>query len=133
MQYLADSTLRLQLVKMQVARYLVFENGTFRGSIPMNKNDIFQLEPVGAGTYALRLVHYTQLLQQEKKAEEEEEEGMGSSSGSGSGSGSDAQEAAIDEVEIETPCFIGFPDADSKPRCYDSTESVATIFVIMHF
>ena len=160
-QYLIDSQLRMQSVNMQKTSYLVFKAGRFQGSVPMNDSDIFEMEPVGPSSVALRLVNYNELLRLQK---EQEENNTDSGSGTGSGDeqetvegaaeegegtlesetaeegtaeeGTQEDEAAVVEetmlVESGAVCYLGFSRIDNRPTCYPSTEYAATRFVIIH-
>jgi hypothetical protein len=134
--FLANDQVRIESVNAEKTVFLTFSDGDFRGGVPENDNDIFEMVRVGrAGrnNIALRVVNV--------QRQTEEEEGEESEEASASGSG--AQEPAAEEErteervaeEVSEPveeCFLGFPSADSQPRCYPSKEHAETRFVIFH-
>ena len=101
-EYLINNQLRIRSVNSEKVCYLIFENGTFQGGEPSDGNEVFEMATVGGNNnIALRVANMQQ----------------------GSGSG-DSGESAND-------CYLGFPDKESEPKCYESTEYAATRFVII--
>ena len=87
----------------------------------MNGNEMFKLEFVGLSSIALRLINYSP------------ESGSSSGSGSGSGSASGTVADEVTEDEAAAPvCYLGFPDKNSEPQCYSSSDYAATRFTIIH-
>ena len=131
--------------------YLVFENGQFRGSTPVAGNEIFELVEQD-GFEFLRLVNY--MVEEEASsgsgAEETEEpaseeptsttEAVEEPTGTTdvpTGTTEATEELTGTTKPSQTPtatvCYLGFPDGESAPRCYDSYTDEATKFKILHF
>lgn len=116
-QYLPNSLLRIQSVNVEKIHYVTFREGKFKGGVPSNDNDLFELVPLASDSniVVLRLVNPNQ-----------------HSSGSGSGSAESESVESGSGSEAEDECYLGFADTTSEAKCYKSTEFAATRFVIIH-
>ena len=100
---LPDNQLRIQSATTEKPCFLVLENGKFKGSQPMDGNDLFEMVRVGPNSVALRVVNPKQ--------------GSGDS----------------DKLSANSDCYLGFSDVNSEPTCYESREFAATRFTIYHW
>ena len=116
-QYLPNNLLRIQSVNKQKIHYLISQESEFKGGVPLNDNDLFELVSldVESNIVALRLVNPTQ-----------------HSSGSGSGSDESGSAESGSGGSGDSDCYLGFADTTSEARCYESTDFAATRFVIIH-
>ena len=106
--------------------------GKFRGGIPSNGNEVFEIHSIGPYS-ALKVVPPNQQLSTNASSstnqESEKENNTETSSGSGSASGSASGEMENENnstpngstvpLQKQTDCFLGFT-ARGKPACYDS-------------
>lgn len=100
--YLGDNQLRIKSKKFQ--NFLIYENGQFRAGKTLEGNDVLETVTIQGNIIALRVVN------------------VEVDSGSGSGSG--------EMEESPSDCYLGFSDATSEPKCYESFEHPATKFYI---
>jgi hypothetical protein len=117
--------------------------GKFRGDIPMNGNEVFEVEPVSNGGYfALRAVYPQNMTHQMSNTMQNGSKESENSTASGSGVGSGAEyesrpengnvtmthhQEGSDTSNIAAPqpkCYLGFSSDDARPSCYDSSNYV---------
>ena len=89
-------------------RFLIFEDGAFKGGSPLNGNEVFEKVPVSPPIYALRVVN--------------PRGGLGSGSGSGESG-----------VEVGVDYYFGFSKETSEAGLYESIDSETKfVFVTNH-
>ena len=127
-EYLIDSTLRIRSVNMNEVVYLIFENETFLGGPPSNRNDEFELVELNGNKVAFRVVRQNSsesgsgASEEDKSAKEQVQ--------------SSSESDEINNVQMESEdkpvsdCYLGFEDQTSEPKCYNSTEFEATFEII---
>ena len=103
----------------------VNEKGKFRGGIPANGSEIFELTSLGSLSIALRSVYYTTAT----SPVELETSASGSGSGeSGHGIGlpcggnSTVQVSCNSTQTVQQNCYLGFSSLNGRPSCYNSTD-----------
>jgi hypothetical protein len=153
-QYLANGQVRIQYMMNTKDCYLVFENGQFRGSTPVAGNEIFELVQHDS-FQSLRLVNYMVEEEASSGSGAEETEEPASEEPTGTTEAVEEPTSTTEAVEeptgtteateeltgttkpSQTPtatvCYLGFPDGESAPRCYDSYTDAATKFDIVNF
>lgn len=154
MRYLKNGRERLTIKSVRYSDrnwYLTINSRRkFRGDVPMNGNEVFEVETltIGNGFFALRVVsppymnHSRSAMQNVSAAATPSTNSStnsteAESSGSGTGSGSEDQSVGTGNVDDSTeqqdpeengvnvatppPCYLGFSSTDAKPACYDSS------------
>ena len=131
-EYLIDSTLRIRSVNMNEVVYLIFENETFLGGPPSNRNDEFELVELNGNKVAFRVVRQNSSESGSGASEEDKSAKEQVQSSSESDEINNVQMESEDEPpEVVSDCYLGFADITSEPKCYNSTEFAATRFIIV--
>lgn len=92
-QTLADGSIRIE--SFDTDKFLIFDNGKFKGGIPSDGNDIFEKVVLRPGS------HLEQVVLRVPKPDFE----------------SDLNQGADKE------CYLGFEGINSEPKCFDSISS----------
>ena len=145
--------LTIKSVKYSDRNWYLTQNskGKFRGEVPLNGNEVFEVEPVSGGYYfVLKAVlpqnrtRNTMIIQNGTAMSSMKESINSTSSGSGSGSGSHSEEEESESengnpslppsqeqdtgnVIVTQPqqrCYLGFSSTNARPGCYDSSNYV---------
>lgn len=158
MSYPNDSRLYVALRSARYTNWYLTLNKRrlFRGEVPTNGNEIFEMVSLGSSRFALRSVLFSQDSSNttELSSNNITSSNISFSSGSGSGSGSGDDILCYNNTTVpctntsdinssvptmpneQRECYLGFssltqPDGDGgKPSCYNSTEQFQTHLVL---
>ena len=132
-KHFPDGRLRIQSLCADGPCFLIFENGTFQSGLPSNSNDVFEVQAFDH-MVAFRVIH----------SEQQSGSGEDETSANGEVEKKQVQMSSVDEMNnaqmesdeshdeaIASDCYLGFEDATSGPKCYGSTDSAATRFIII--
>ena len=116
--YLGGNQLRLQSAKVETC-FLQFVNGEFKGGVPLvgEDNDVFEMVNLEYNMIALRVVNTAGSGASETPEVANTEEVQ-------------AEEVANTEESPVSECYLGF-DSFGRPGCYDSTDSIATKYLMI--
>ena len=108
---------------------MLYNNSEFIGGVPTYDNDVFKMVDVGFGMIALRVVN----TQQDGSGAAETSETPDVNTEETNTAEVQAEtEMAVTEESPVSECYLGFDSMTGKPECFDSVDSRAAKFILLH-